>query len=285
MTVASATNILRVFNQTLPKEGPRCVPVICDFTLNSQIQIDGSLLFASGGMSVVQGVFIDNSLGALPVNLSAGISSQQISCPPFSQGYFTLLLPNPVKLMAQFGGNAQQTFYFYNIPLSPCVWSVKAQGFNTDLAGNVLVSDQALEALISSNYLRTQVVVDIADVQSICGQINTATTINLVTAAPRFFLNYISLTINPLTSSVGGGGVLVTINQNTTVLFRSVVWVPVTGVGIPTVLTVSPMILNLSDINYKSTVDNENLTLTCNTALVGGGISYAIGACPYVFNQ
>lgn len=154
---ANAGSPIDIRNMTLPKEGPRCLPVQCDFGLFSTYRIDGSQLLDLGRMSVIQGVYVDNSLGASPVIFTLGISGQTLTCPPYGQGYIALFLPNPCVIYVSCGNAALQTLYFHNLPIATTVWPTKAQGFTLDSNGNVLVSDTALAALISGGALKTSI--------------------------------------------------------------------------------------------------------------------------------
>jgi hypothetical protein len=151
---AEVLNNFDLKNMQLPKEGPRCVPARLPFTgINTSLEIDAGQLYSLGKLSVIQGVFIDNSLSSSTMILQTGIAGQVVVCPPKAQGYFPVFVPNPAKLIATSTYANTQTIYFYNIPIPPCVWSVGSMGFIFDGNGYLLVSDPALDALITASGL------------------------------------------------------------------------------------------------------------------------------------
>lgn len=112
-------------NMMIPKDGPRAVPIKLEFEAGATIAIDGLLVSTMGVIEFVQGVFIDNADNDVPCELVCGQTNQRIICPPFNQGYFTLLIPNPpnmaVTLLGNAGGETVQ-FFFYNVPIQSGVW-------------------------------------------------------------------------------------------------------------------------------------------------------------------
>jgi hypothetical protein len=142
-----------VFNAAVPKEGPKAIPLVLDFTAVQTIQVDLTQQQQSARISFLQGAFIDNSQNMSPLSIQSGQSQQVVTIPPQSQAFMPLLLPNPPIFNAATLGSAKVTIIVLNVPMDIAVWSVNGEG---DVVGGKLqVQDAALEALISGGALKT----------------------------------------------------------------------------------------------------------------------------------
>jgi hypothetical protein len=115
-----------IFNATIPPEGPKALSCQAKFTpSNTTFNIDFTLVQSQKKMSVVQGVFVDNSANASPVLIASSTLSQSIVFPAFSQGYIPLLSPKPTQFVVtnQNGGTALVGFIFLNVPVPALIWS------------------------------------------------------------------------------------------------------------------------------------------------------------------
>jgi hypothetical protein len=114
-----------IANVVVPSGGPKCVPTNVDFSNSGQIELDGQQIVTQGKIEYLQGVFIDNSANTDPVSITMSTTEQKIICPPKSQGYFSILCPDPPQMIAstpQTNGRVIPMF-FYNVPIQPAVWS------------------------------------------------------------------------------------------------------------------------------------------------------------------
>lgn len=114
-----------IANVIVPPGGPKCVPTRCDFSNVASIELDGSQIVQQGKIEYLQGVFIDNSKNLNPLSLTMSTTNQQIICPPKSQGYFSIMVPDPPVITAattQVNGLVIPMF-FYNVPIQSAVWS------------------------------------------------------------------------------------------------------------------------------------------------------------------
>jgi hypothetical protein len=141
-------------NMMIPKEGPRTVPAILDFDASGSIEIDGLLVSTMGVIGFIQGVYVDNLDNPNAFQLVCGITNQRVTCPANSQGYFTLLLPNPPDMTATLVGavgGERVTCYFYNVPIQSGVWpSGSGGGGGTVTPSPVTFTDYSL-ALTGGN--------------------------------------------------------------------------------------------------------------------------------------
>lgn len=115
-----------IANVVVPASGPKCVPTSVDFTNVAQILLDGSAIVQGGKIEYLQGVFVDNSTNLNNLSLTMSTTNQQIIVPKKSQGYFSIMCPDPPQIVAatvQTNGLIIPMF-FYNVPIQPGVWSV-----------------------------------------------------------------------------------------------------------------------------------------------------------------
>lgn len=114
-------------NVLIPKGGPACIEARLDFSNQAEILIDGEEVVSRGQIEYLQGVYIDNAQNASPLSLTMGTTGQRITCPPNSQGYFAILVPNPPRILAETIQGANQIFkvHFYNVPIQSLVWATQ----------------------------------------------------------------------------------------------------------------------------------------------------------------
>lgn len=115
-----------IANVVVPAGGPKCIPTYCDFSNVAQILLDGQLIVSQGKIEYLQGVFIDNSANLNNLSITMSTTNQVLICPKKSQGYFSIMVPDPPQMIAattQTNGLVIPLF-FYNVPIQPAVWSV-----------------------------------------------------------------------------------------------------------------------------------------------------------------
>ena len=153
------TTFQPVANAKVPKEGPKAIPLVLDFTATQSYQVDLTQQQQAAKISFIQGAFIDNSANPQPLVIATGNSQQNLVIPGYSQAYVPLLLPNPPTFVASTTGGVVVSIIALNIPMDIAVWSVKASAFSFNGNGALQVSDTLLEALISGGALATKDVV------------------------------------------------------------------------------------------------------------------------------
>lgn len=113
-----------IANMVVPAGGPKIIPINVDFTAVSQLTIDGTQVVNQGKIEYLQGVYIDNSANLNPLSLTMSTTGQVITAKKQTQGYYPILVPNPPQIIAATTQGIIIPLFFYNIPISPCVWSV-----------------------------------------------------------------------------------------------------------------------------------------------------------------
>lgn len=113
-------------NQVVPPEGPRTVPIRLDFGNTGEIDVDLGQLQQRGFLNMVQTIFVD--MNGAPNNLLINVNGtgQQIVCKVNTQGYYTILCPNPVKIsfVSTQGGPIISAF-LCNSPIPGAVWATQ----------------------------------------------------------------------------------------------------------------------------------------------------------------
>jgi hypothetical protein len=113
-----------IANVVVPAGGPKVIPVSVDFTAVASVLIDGQNIVAQGKIEYLQGVFIDNSANINNLSLTMSTTNQVIICPKKSQGYFSIMVPDPPQIIAATPIGLVIPMFFYNVPIQPGVWSV-----------------------------------------------------------------------------------------------------------------------------------------------------------------
>ena len=175
-------------NATIPPEGPKCLPLILDFTAMSGAQVytlDVGQVYSKGpgfpGFSVIQGLYIDNSNSTQALTVIVSGTQQNIKAPAGSQGYYPILSPTFGQLTFKSLGNCVCQVELYNVPLPAGTWdsTSASSGGSYDAQGNLKTKDQGLASIYGANaFLPTQDVV-LEAAKSAVGQL-TAINVNVV---------------------------------------------------------------------------------------------------------
>jgi len=120
-----ASQTFGIANVVVPAGGPKVVPVTVDFTVNPSVLIDAQNLVSSGKIEYLQGVYIDNSGNVNAVSLTMSTTNQIITCPARSQGYFSIMVPDPPQMTANTPIGVVIPMFFYNVPIQPAVWKTQ----------------------------------------------------------------------------------------------------------------------------------------------------------------
>jgi hypothetical protein len=119
---------ISVFGAQVPSAGPQAVPVSVDVSLQSQYTVDYSNEINSGKLQLCQTVFIDASNVDNAVSVSFNGTGQTIVVPGRTQGYYSVLAPNPLRLTIACPGligpaSALVNVFLINFPVANAQWS------------------------------------------------------------------------------------------------------------------------------------------------------------------
>jgi len=202
-----------VFNALIPREGPKAIPVLIDFSVTPTYQIDLQQVFSLARMTILQTLWVDNSANTGVVNITVSTINQTIKVPPSSQGYYPLLSgPEPTLTVSSVGGGKIQ-IHLLNIPVQSQTWSPAVTPFA--FSGNALiVSDPVLVAASINNLLQTQP--NLVGDGNLAGpefrgskafRLNLATAVatDVIVGAPAYFVTNIDASFTPdVTLAVAG---------------------------------------------------------------------------------
>lgn len=135
-------------NQQMPKEGPRSVPFLFDWTSGNTYEANLINFQNQQKISIVQGMWVDNSTNPNPMTCFNPATGQTVTVLGGYQGYFPVLAVNPVDLFFSSAAGAHTTqVILYNVPIAPATWAA-----STTIS--TVVSDPILEACVSSNRMQ-----------------------------------------------------------------------------------------------------------------------------------
>lgn len=118
----NSVQIALTSNQYIPDEGPKAIPLLLDFTAADTFTLDMESLQARGFFSMLQAVFIDMKDAVVDLELTISALGQIIHAKKQTQGYYNILVPNPIKLVFTSVGNIQIRVFLINVPIPGAVW-------------------------------------------------------------------------------------------------------------------------------------------------------------------
>lgn len=85
-------------SKIIPDEGPKCIPLLLDFSAQGTIVVDFQQLQEAKFITMIQTLYIDLSQFGVDVVVTVAGSGQKITARAGKQGYYSILCPNPSKL-------------------------------------------------------------------------------------------------------------------------------------------------------------------------------------------
>lgn len=148
--VAQTPGFVTTRNGEMPCEGPRAFPFLLDFSIANAYLIDLTAQYQNKQFTSMQCAWVDNTLNDSPFQIIVNGTNQVIECPPFSQGFYELLLPSPPKITVQtVGGNFTVQIILLNFYIPPQVWNITPYSSG----GLPQIDIPALDAIISNGAL------------------------------------------------------------------------------------------------------------------------------------
>lgn len=269
------------FNSTVPKMGPKCVPIFPDFTAAGSYLVDLTMMQQQNQIDSLQSIFIDNSGGNVPITLQVGITKQIVTLPPFSQGVLPLFIPNPPQFTVTSQGNTYAVqLICTNMPLPYMVWNSRQSTSNYSGSGAQTVSDAILEAGVIGGYYQSQQfamsgLMNVTPVkqgtvpffQSLTSAGTNATIITAV-AAQGWYVNYLEVSLSSGATVAAAGDVIVQLREGTTVLMTKTVYVPAAATN------VDKIVFSLNgQIALNAKAVNTTLNINTSTVLTAGAFN------------
>lgn len=128
----------RVCNRLEPEKYPQGLLEPIDLSAVTFLKLSLSDILFTKMMTKLQTVFIDNALNPEPFSLFSYDTQQNITAPPFSQGYYVLFYNDgsPGNFLCSSTGGVVTTLIFSNVYVEPMFWIVT----NSDLEVGTLPS-------------------------------------------------------------------------------------------------------------------------------------------------
>lgn len=126
---------LDVLSNKFPCEGPKVIPIFCDFSSATKYDVDLKSLVQQGKISDVQSIFVDNADNSGICTIDIDVQQQRIIIPPFSQAYLNVLTALP-SFHVTSGTTALVRLFAQNFPVTNAVWNA---GVGSGLASDVNV--------------------------------------------------------------------------------------------------------------------------------------------------
>lgn len=112
-------------NGLIPCEGCKTIPFTFDFNAFLAYLVDLTLQQDQKKISVIQSVYIDNSLNLTnTLSIDVDTTGQHLVFPQKSCGYVPLLVPTPSKLTFSSAGAVVVGVQLLNFYIPPTVWGV-----------------------------------------------------------------------------------------------------------------------------------------------------------------
>lgn len=117
--------IADTYNFMVPCEGAMCIPLVLDFSSFAEFDLDLSQFEQQGRFSMVQSLFIDlsDTASAMVVVIDPAGVKQTIVANGNTQGYYTVLAPNPTKITFSCASGQVERVHLVNAPIAGVVWA------------------------------------------------------------------------------------------------------------------------------------------------------------------
>lgn len=143
-----------------PKEGAKAFPQSYNFALGATFTLDMTSAQFTAKLSVVQGIFIDNSANNAAMTVNSSGFSQTISLGAGWQGYLPIVTGERNVFTITSAGSGIATIIYLNYPVPFGLWPAAASPvFPTPLTP-LAVTDVALDALITAGRLPVGILLD-----------------------------------------------------------------------------------------------------------------------------
>lgn len=271
-----------VFNQLVPKEGPKTVPILFDFTAQSAYAVDLQNQQSRSFITIVQSVYVRNP-GTVAVTILFDVAGQQVDFPPQSEGYLPVLVSNPPRFTAtSVGGASNVQVMLLNVPMPAHIWPIVPYILPIT-GGAVVVSDTTLDGTVSGGKIQARQFVSDDNDNVVARAMAGGNTVGLVTAAGNtvilgaggagvgFGVSYINIGLSGNAALGAPGNLTINLNRAGTLMFEWVVSLP--AVANTPIIRVA----DLYGLNWFSPAANQALQINLSAALTAGTCFFNVG--------
>lgn len=116
--------VYTVQNLLVPKEGPRAIPLLLDFSLSQAYSLNLQNSEELQRVTMIQGVYIDNAASATNVTVSNPITGQSVTVAAGHQAFKSLFVPYPSQINFFSTSGIVLKFQLTNFPVVNDDWSI-----------------------------------------------------------------------------------------------------------------------------------------------------------------
>ena len=122
---AANLQVQETFNFSVPCEGAKVIPLLLDFSVDSEFDLDLSLFENQSRFTMLQTIYVDLSDTASPMVIVLDPSGlkQTIVAMGHTEGYYTVLVPNPSKVTLACASGQAERVHLINVPIAGVVWA------------------------------------------------------------------------------------------------------------------------------------------------------------------
>ena len=117
--------IADTYNFMVPCEGAMVIPLTLDFGAFTEYDLDLSQFEQQGRFSMVQSIFVDlsDTASAMSIVVDPNGVNQNIVANGHTQGYYTVLAPNPTQITFACNSAQIEKVHLVNAPVAGVVWA------------------------------------------------------------------------------------------------------------------------------------------------------------------
>ena len=142
-----ASSFLSVNGQMVPPEGPRAIPLILDFSLTGEYDLNLQNIQQRNFITMIQAAWIDNADNKNSLTLTFPNTQQRMIFPAGFQGYVSLLCPNPSQMTfvsTQVDSGPVVRVELLNYPVSNTNWNTQSDTSQIVFSGQQTVTTGAV---------------------------------------------------------------------------------------------------------------------------------------------
>lgn len=126
LTSINGINATSVYNALVPREGPKSVFTLLDFTSSDVVNIDFTLAGQEGKITAIQSIWADNSQSSGPLTIDVAGTGQRIVVPAGYQGTIPVIAATRPKMRCTCAAVTRVGVVWLNVPMPVGVWNTGA---------------------------------------------------------------------------------------------------------------------------------------------------------------
>lgn len=102
----------------------KVAPISLDFTATNQYTLNLQNMQSRDFVGMIRALWVDNGLNSSILFINNPVSNQTVQVPPLSQGYVSVLCPNPASFVFTSAGNVITQVQLLNYEITDIFWTV-----------------------------------------------------------------------------------------------------------------------------------------------------------------